>query len=78
MFIEEKSDYDDEDTLFQISKDGVSKMLPKLIAAAPSGSVNMNITAHSFRRSFATTHSRNGTSINVLAKLMGHKSISTT
>ena len=51
-------------------------MLKKLVLS--SSKVNENITPHSFRRSFATEHSRNGTPIEVLQKLMGHASIKTT
>jgi len=75
----EKFEIKDQDTIFQFSKSGISKMLRKLVALS-CDQVNLNITAHSFRRSFATFHSRRKppTPINTIRILMGHKSISTT
>ena len=40
--------------------------------------VNKRITAHAFRRSFATFHSRLGTKIENICELMGHENINTT
>jgi site-specific recombinase XerD len=51
-------------------------MVKKLVLSSPNA--NENITPHSFRRSFATEHSRKGTPIEHLQKLMGHASIKTT
>ena len=40
--------------------------------------VNRRITAHAFRRSFATFHKRMDTPIEDLCELMGHENINTT
>jgi len=40
--------------------------------------VNKHITPHSFRRSFATFHSRNKVPMKNIQQLMGHASIMTT
>ena len=53
-------------------------MLGKLVEGTIDLGVNQHITAHSFRRSFATMHYKNGTGIKDIKELMGHESIETT
>ena len=47
-------------------------MIEKLVLRSD---VDYRITTHSFRRSFATYHSRIDTPLAVIKKLMGHESV---
>ena len=51
-------------------------MVKKLIDRTPN--VNLHITPHSFRRSFATYKYRNKVPLEKIARLMGHESVDTT
>ena len=61
--------------VFRLGIRGVQKIIEKLVN---SSDVNKNISAHSFRRSFATFHRRHNTPIDHIADLMGHSSTETT
>ena len=53
----------------------VGKIIKKL---AIKSKVNINISPHSFRRSFATNHHRHGVPILIISRMMGHSKIKTT
>ena len=49
-----------------------------VIAYVENAGITKHITPHSLRRSFATNLYNNGTDVNKIKDLMGHKNLSTT